>query len=292
MEKKQNKLIVAAGIIFLIAIVGVTALLVREKINNRELEQEFELSKNDLEQEYTQFVQRYDELKTTLANDSLNFLLEKEQLKTQRLLEELRSVKSNNAREIRRLKNELSTLRKVMVSYVNQIDSLSRINTEQKRVIADVTAKYEDASRQISTLSKEKQDLNEKVSLAAQLDVTNVVIEPLNKRGRRAKRVKDMTTLAIHFTIVKNITAENGERFIYLRIAKPDNSVLTKSETDTFAYENRSLTYSIKKAIEYNGEEQTVTVYWAVEEFLYAGNYRVDIFEGGNLIGSREFTLN
>ena len=41
-----------------------------------------------------------------------------------------------------------------------------------------------------------------------------------------------------------------------------------------------------------NGEEQNINVFWDVEEFLYAGNYRVDIFEGGNLIGSQSFTLN
>ena len=47
-----------------------------------------------------------------------------------------------------------------------------------------------------------------------------------------------------------------------------------------------------KQHIEYNGEEQNVNVFWDVEEFLYAGNYRVDIFEGGNLIGSQTFTLD
>ena len=76
--------------------------------------------------------------------------------------------------------------------------------------------------------------------------------------------------LAISFTVVKNITAENGERTIYVRITKPDNDVLTKSASNTFPYENRTLTYSIKKYIEYNGEEQNVNVFWDVEEFLYA----------------------
>ena len=44
--------------------------------------------------------------------------------------------------------------------------------------------------------------------------------------------------------------------------------------------------------IRVSGEEQNINVFWDVEEFLYAGNYRVDIFEGGNLIGSQSFTLN
>ena len=273
-------------------IIGITYLLFTEKKANRELVQEFQLDKEDLENEYSQFVQKYDELKFTVTNDSLALLLEQEQLKTQRLLEELRTVKSSNATEIRRLKKELATLRKILVGYVNQIDSLDRINKRQQQVIADVTQKYNTASQQISTLSKEKENLDKKVTLAAQLDVTNIRIEPRNKRGKVAKKVKDIVKLAISFTVVKNITAENGERTIYIRITKPDNDALTKSASNTFSYENRTLTYSIKKYIEYNGEEQNVNVFWDVEEFLYAGNYRLDIFEGGNLIGSQKFTLD
>ena len=290
MNKKS--LLIAAVAVLVIAIIGITYLLFTEKKANRELVQEFQLDKEDLENEYSQFVQKYDELKFTVTNDSLALLLEQEQLKTQRLLEELRTVKSSNATEIRRLKKELATLRKILVGYVNQIDSLDRINKRQQQVIADVTQKYNTASQQISTLSKEKENLDKKVTLSAQLDVTNIRIEPRNKRGKVAKKVKDIVKLAISFTVVKNITAENGERTIYIRITKPDNDALTKSASNTFSYENRTLTYSIKKYIEYNGEEQNVNVFWDVEEFLYAGNYRLDIFEGGNLIGSQKFTLD
>ena len=290
MNKKS--LLIAAVAVLVIAIVGITYLLFTEKKANRELVQGFQLDKEDLENEYSQFVQKYDELKFTVTNDSLALLLEQEQLKTQRLLEELRTVKSSNATEIRRLKKELATLRKIFVGYVNQIDSLDRINKRQQQVIADDTQKYNTASQQISTLSKEKENLDKKVTLAAQLDVTNIRIEPRNKRGKVAKKVKDIVKLAISFTVVKNITAENGERTIYIRITKPDNDALTKSASNTFSYENRTLTYSIKKYIEYNGEEQNVNVFWDVEEFLYAGNYRLDIFEGGNLIGSQKFTLD
>ena len=290
MNKKS--LLIAAVAVLVIAIIGITYLLFTEKKANRELVQEFQLDKEDLENEYSQFVQKYDELKFTVTNDSLALLLEQEQLKTQRLLEELRTVKSSNATEIRRLKKELATLRKILVGYVNQIDSLDRINKRQQQVIADVTQKYNTASQQISTLSKEKENLDKKVTLAAQLDVTNIRIEPRNKRGKVAKKVKDIVKLAISFTVVKNITAENGERTIYIRITKPDNDALTKSASNTFSYENRTLTYSIKKYIEYNGEEQNVNVFWDVEEFLYAGNYRLDIFVGGNLIGSQKFTLD
>ena len=288
---KKNTLFIIIGIV-LIAALGVLAyLLLNEKQANTELREEFRLEKEDLESEYTTFARQYDELKLTVSNDSLAQLLEQEQLKTQRLLEELRTVKSTNATEIRRLNNELATLRTVMVSYINQIDSLNQINAQQKVVIAEVTQKYNDASRQISDLTEERKNLTEQVTLASQLDATNIHVLPLNKRGREPKRTKDTEKLQINFNIAKNITAKTGDRTLYVRILKPDNDVLTKDASDTFSYENRELSYSIKKYIEYTGEEQPVSVYWDVQEFLYAGNYRLDIFAEGNLIGSSSFSL-
>ena len=289
MNKKS--LLIAAVAVLVIAIIGITYLLFTEKQSNRELIEEFALEKEDLENEYTRFAQQYDELKLTVSNDSLSILLEQEQIKTQRLLEELRTVKISNATEIRRLKKELASLRKIMIGYINQIDSLNKLTNQQKQVIAEVTQKYNAASRQISNLSEEKKNLNKKVTLAAQLDATNIWIEPKNKRDKKVKKVKDIVKFAIGFTIVKNITAETGERTLYVNIYKPNNEVLTKNAANTFEYENRSLPYSIKKYIEYNGEEQSITVFWNVEEYLSAGTYRVDIFADGTMIGSQRFEL-
>ena len=260
MAVKKNTLLIVAGSLLILLLIGVTILLISEKQTNKELVMEFNLDKEDLENQYTDFARQYDELKLTVSNDSLSVLLEQEQLKTQRLLEELRTVKSSNATEIRRLKKELASLRKVMIGYINQIDSLNRLTAQQKEIIADVTQKYNAASRQISNLSEEKKNLTKTVTLAAQLDATNISVQPTNKRGKTAKKVKDIVKFKINFSIVKNITAETGERTLYIRITKPDNDVLTKSPSNTFPYENRELVYSIKKYIEYNGEEQTVTV--------------------------------
>lgn len=291
MATNKNKMYLIIGGVLVLLLIGVTALLISEKKVNHELTQEFELEKEDLENQYTTFAKQYDELKLTVSNDSLSVLLEQEQLKTQRLLEELRTVKSTNASEIRRLRNELATLRKVMIGYINQIDSLNRLTAQQREIIADVTEKYNTASATINNLSQEKQALNQKVTLAAQLDATAIKVTPLNKRSKKTSRIKNIVRLKIDFIISKNITAETGERTLYVRILKPDNDVLSKNASDIFPYENRELRFSIKKYIEYNGEEQPVTVYWDVEEYLYAGSYRVDIFADGNLIGTGNFML-
>ena len=104
MAVKKNTLLIVAGSLLILLLIGVTILLISEKQTNKELVMEFNLDKEDLENQYTDFARQYDELKLTVSNDSLSVLLEQEQLKTQRLLEELRTVKSSNATEIRQQK--------------------------------------------------------------------------------------------------------------------------------------------------------------------------------------------
>jgi flagellar basal body-associated protein FliL len=287
----KKSLLIIFAVLLIVAITIVTYLFFSEKQTNKELIREFELEKEELENEYSHFATQYDELQLTITNDSLSILLDKEKTKVQRLLEELRSVKSSNAAEIRRLKTELSSLRNIMAGYVSQIDSLNRITERQREVIKDVTTKYNTISRKADELIQEKTQLDKKISLAAQLDATSIWIEPQNKRNKKVKRAKDIVRFCIGFTITKNITATTGERIVYVRIMKPDNSVLTKNEANAFVYENTTLSYSIKKYVEYDGEEQQVVVYWNVEEFLYAGTYQVDIFTEKTLIGSQRFAL-
>lgn len=289
MGKKAISIILMT--LLIIAIAVVTYLFLQQKRANTEMTELFDQEKEEMENEYSRFANQYNELQFITTNDSLSILLDKEKIRVQRLYEELRSVKSTNAREITRLKKELATVRSVLRTYIVQIDSLNKINQVLTAENQEVKKKYSEAARQISNLSVEKKSLNEKVELAAQLDATNIWIEAKNKRDKKAKKVKDVEKFVIGFTIVKNITATTGERTIYIRITKPDNDVLTKNQSNTFSYENRTLVYSIKKYVEYTGEEQNTTVYWNVEEFLYAGSNRVDIFADETLIGSQKFIL-
>ena len=113
----------------------------------------------------------------------------------------------------------------------------------------------------------------------------------MNERGRDQKRLSRSSRFVVTFTIARNITAEPGERTLYVRIMTPDGNVLAKSAANTFAYENAKIEYSMKRTVEYGGEETTATLYWDIEEFLMPGTYKADIFADGHLIGSKSFVM-
>lgn len=290
MDKKMKTMLgVVAAVVALV--IGFLLYTMREQmLESQQMLELAEMDKREMENEYEQFAMQYNEMMTQINNDSLAAQLEQEQKRTEELLEELRRVKSSDAAEIMRLKKELATLREVLRSYVMQIDSLNRMNEALTQENSNLKTQNQQAQQHISNLSSENESLSDKVAIASQLDATGIVVEARNKKGKEAKRIKDVRKFAISFNISRNVTTATGIRTIYVRISTPTGDVLSKG--GTFAYENRQLEYSIRKDIEYTGEEQSVQVFWDVAEALSAGNYRVDIFADGHNIGTTSFTFN
>ena len=289
----KKKILIPLILLLLLLAAGVGYLyysLDQQKKVNQDMQELAELDKKEMQNEYEQFAQQYSEMKTQINNDSIIAQLTQEQLRTQQLLKELKEVKANDAREITRLKKELATCRAVIRSYVLEIDSLNRLNENLTAENTRVKGQFEEATRQIESLNTEKSSLSEKVAIAAQLDATGISMSLKDKKGKNTNKVEKAKNIQINFKIAKNVTASNGIRTLYVRIMTPTGGVLTNG--GTFNYENKSLQYSMKKGIEYTGNETPVSMYWNVAEFLSAGTYKVSVFADGQMIGSRNFSFN
>ncbi len=254
-----------------------------------ELRQLAELDKREMENQYAEFASQYGELKQNVRDDSLVARLDAEQARAEALLKELRSVKASSSAEILRLKKELATVRAVLRDYVRQVDSLQQAN---QALIGERDQARADAERtraENTSISERNAALNEKVAIASQLDATGVSVTPLKRNGKPAKKSKDVERFSVSFTISKNVTAAAGTRTVYVRLLKPNQQVVAQS--GTFGYENRNMGYSAAKTIEYSGQEQRVTLYVPVSEYLGAGGYTAYIFADGQMIGSGAVTI-
>ena len=287
---KKTWFIAAIAVVVLLAGIAVWLFLnlQEQKVANQEMQELALLDKQEMENEYERFTLQYSEMMTQINNDSLVAQLTQEQLRTQQLLEELKKTKETDAREIARLKKELATVRDVLRSFIRQVDSLNQVNETLRSENSQIRDELAESNRQNVNLASEKASLSEKVAIAAQLDATGITMTPLNKRNKAAKKMKDCKQIQVSFSIAKNVTATNGQRTLYVRIQTPNGDVLTGG---TFQYENRQIEYSMKKTVEYAGEEMSVQTYWDVNEYLGAGDYRVSIFADGNMIGTKTFTF-
>ena len=289
--KIMNKKVLIGIIVVLLAVMGWLGYsLMQEKQTNQDMQELAELDKQEMEKEYQNFALQYSEMKNYIKNDSIIAELTQEQERTQKLLEELKRTHASDAAEITRLKKELATVRAVLRSYVIQIDSLNRLNQDLMTENDRVRSELAQSNQQNQTLTSEKASLSEKVAIAAQLDATNISLTPLSKKGKAEKYIKNAKTLAVSFAITKNVTASNGTRSVYVRVTTPEGEVLNGG--GTFEYSGKQLAWSMKKDVEYTGEETALTLYWTVNEYLGAGQYNVSIFCDGQAIGSRNFTYN
>lgn len=289
----MNKKILIPLILVILLLAGGAAWLYisldKQKKASQEMAELAELDKKEMENEYQQFANQYSEMKTQINNDSIVAQLTREQERTQQLLRELKETKSTDAREIARLKKELATVRAVLRSYVLEIDSLNRLNQNLTAENTRIKGQYEEANKQIAGLSTEKQSLSDKVAIAAQLDATGINLMLLDKRGKSTSKLRKAKRFQLNFALAKNVTAQSGMKTVYVRLNTPTGALL--GNAGTFNYENKSLDCSMKKMVEYGGNETPMTLYCDINQAIDGGTYRVSIFVDGNLIGSKSFTF-
>jgi predicted nucleic acid-binding Zn-ribbon protein len=163
-EKKSNdslKIITISIIVVLVLVSGALIWInLRQKTEIKEIVEQMEFEKEQLEDEYEELAVQFDGYQTPdIHNDSLVQLLSQEKQRVQDLLEELRITKVTNARRIAELKKELATVRQVMVSYVHQIDSLDRTNKRLVKENQEVKQQYQEVARQAQQLEEERTQL-------------------------------------------------------------------------------------------------------------------------------------
>lgn len=292
----KKNLIIGIVTLVVLALIGVIVWLMmahqqdaEDKEQLAQLKELAEMEKAEMENDYKNFAAQYQEMKMQINNDSLVAQLEAEQKRAEEALAELQRTKASDAKEIMRLKKELETLRAILKDFVHQVDSLQRLNEQLQGENQNLRTTNEQQQQHISNLTGEKEALTQKVTIAAQLDATGIHAQGNNKKGKATDKIKDVKKFVVSFNISRNVTAQAGNRSIYVRITTPLGDVLTHG--GTFNYENRTLEYSMRKDIEYTGEETAVTVYWDVAETLSDGTYRVDIFADGNNIGHTTFSF-
>lgn len=290
----MNKKVIIPLIIVIVILIGGVGYLYNSLQKHQEESEKMQelaaLDKQEMENEYQQFANQYGEMRTQITNDSIIAQLTAEQERTEKLLAELKQVKSDDIKEITRLKKELATVRAVLRSYVYEIDSLNRLNQSLTAENVKVKGQYEEATKQIEGLNTEKASLSQKVAIAAQLDAVSIVATAINKHGKSTNKVNKAKNIQLNFSIAKNVTTAGGMKNIYVRIMTPNGTLL--GNEGYFSYENKELACSMKKTVEYNGQETPVVMYLNVTQTLLPGTYQVSIFAEGNMIGSKSFVLN
>ena len=281
-DPRKNALVIILAVLLIVVVV----ILFMQRSEHAQVTAQMKQEKAAIETELNGMVLGYDSLKR--KNTNLNIQFEGAQNKVKDLLSEIEKVKSTSFRQISKYRDEMNTLRKIMRDYVVQIDSLNQKN--QRLMVENSTVKQEvtEVKTQNQSLEQEKKKLEQTVTIAATLEASNLKASGINKRGKEQTKASKVESIKIDFSLAKNLTAKRGAKNIYVRIQRPDQLLLTKSDKDLFKFEGLNIPFSATREVEYEGMDLPVSIYWdnTGQSPLVPGKYTIDIFADGNNIGT------
>ena len=287
-KDKRNNLIV---IILSIVIVLLACLFFWQRSSYQTDAALIRAEKDSIASELTKMVTGYDSIRT--ENDSLNKTISFAQTKVKDLLLEVGQVKNVSYQQITKYREEVTTLRNIMRTYIIQIDSLNQKNQRLMDENLNVKQQVTEARTMNEQLVEDKKKLEQTVTLAAQLEATGLRAAGITAKGKEQVKSNKIEKVKIDFTLNKNQTAKRGAKNIYVRIQRPDQILLMKSNNDVFKFEDMKIPYSAMREVEYEGNDIPISIYWdnSGQSPLIPGKYTVDVFADGKNIGTTAFEV-
>lgn len=285
-ERRNNLIIILLSVMLIVVVV----IFFVQHGENKKIIQVLNMEKESIQSDLNTMISNFDSIHTT--NETLRIELEGTQTKVKDLLLEIGQVKKVSYDQIAQYRQEVTTLRNIMKNYIIQVDSLNRRNEKLMAENVQVKEEFIQSESKNVQLEKEKEHLQEKIKMAAQLELTELVATGINARGKEAESARRATQIKISFVLSKNVTAPRGDKMIYVRIQKPNQVLFVKSPDDVFEFEDLKIPYSARREVTYEGNTLPVNIFWDNEgqEFL-PGEYTIDVFADGSNIGTTKLLM-
>lgn len=196
--------------------------------------------------------------------------------------------------QIAKAKAELSKLKELNTMYVNQIDSLNKVNAELQAENKNLNTNLTSEKSKVQNLSSENTKLASKVAMGSILKAFNISTEGVRYKSsgkevltNKAKQVQRIRT---KFVLGENKVVEHGPVDIYVRVLGPDGAAMSTTQ-ETFMNNGQALVYTSKETVDYDNTDKPVEAVWAKGSEFSKGKYIVELYHSGTLIGKSTIEL-
>lgn len=257
-------------------------------------------AKNELQQELDDAALRLDALKTSNATaDSLIQTKDKEiqslKSRIQTILNNQNATKAQLA-EARRL---IAELKGNIDTYASQIESLKEENRHLTEQNAEVTAQRDEIQRNFDSANVALVQKDNIIDIGSTLHASNFRItgvkEKNNGKEKVTKNAKKVDKLNIQFILDENRITSSGTKEIFIAITAPDGQPVTVSALGSGTFRDREgneRNFTKKVNVNYvQGQRQEVNVEWSQDENFKSGDYQVEVYNNGFLIGKGSVNL-
>lgn len=298
-NKKKNLPIWLYAILGALAI-ALVVLLVRNsslKSDKEALEAEKEMQRLDFQAEVDSLMKVHNDLKNNYGELSQQ-LAEKDSIIQADAIEIKKLLDSQW--DYNRIKKKVAALQEISQHYVRQMDSLYTVNRELVAENERIREEFQNERRQNTNLTRQKEELTNKVNQAATLKLFNYSAQAVRFKGNGGETTTDRASRAerirIDFTVAANDIVQPGTKLFYVRIANPNRAIISKGTGDEYSFKSNgeTLQYTEKVRVNYDGKETAVRAYYVKPDAyeMMPGTYFIDVYEeGGKLIGQTAIDL-
>lgn len=306
-ENKNKNRIYLLLIILLLISFGISLFFINKQSNTisnlqtqlTDLEQSSSDEKALLLGQYDDMVALYDSLGSDYdllkgQNASLDSLLaqkEQENFLLRSEIDQLKSKADLSAEEIAKLQALLEDYKTTNEGYLAQIEQLVAENEA-------LTASLEEEREKNQVLSAENEYLGEKFVQGSLLQTQNLEITGVKykKNGKEVTTLKTnkLEQLRVCFETGENKVIEPGPVEMLVRIINPTGVTIVVESLGSGVFDNKDsgeeMQYTKAIQFDYENSNKRICVYWS-EQVYESGEYQVEVYQSGLLIGESSVTL-
>ncbi|WP_417236171.1 coiled-coil domain-containing protein [Bizionia paragorgiae] len=201
-----------------------------------------------------------------------------------------------NVKNLMSYRNKYNALKKEMDIVLAENDELKVRNTLLASTLDSTKVQLEERTMFTDSLLSQNTELANVVLNASVLNALNLkgfgVIERSSGKLIPTERARRTDKLRICFTVAKNKLVEAGDKELYVQVIDPKNNILGANEQITFG--EQTLNYSVISKFNYEDSNLDVCEFITKksdDNDFEEGRYRVNVFNGADLVSSSQFTL-
>ena len=324
MTNKTNSKITAWSIV---AIIGLLLLNGYQWFNNSQIKGqlqkqqtemiELESIQAELEQEYQTALESIEELRGD--NKELNDLIDSQKRELTAQKEKINGLIWTK-RELAKAKEEIKNLSVQATNYIAEITELKEENqflasnnqklTQEKEILVasfqkeqELTAELEEARKVLASekerLATSNETLSTKVDMANAIKINYLEVQGFEIKDngdlKKKSKAKDIELFRTCLRTESNYVTPAGEKEFFVRLINPMGETVAIESNGGGILINKldesQVRYSYSGTFNYNNEDTEACIDWTLSDKLPKGEYDIEIYNNGFLVGQGNFKL-
>uniref|UniRef100_UPI0040488096 chromosome segregation protein SMC n=1 Tax=Roseivirga sp. TaxID=1964215 RepID=UPI0040488096 len=288
-------------IILVIALIIVAAgagyKIYTDGIANDELQAEFDRTKTTLTTKLDnisgQLSNRISEIARLGGNiDSLVTL--KDSITAER--DQLQRTRTANKAIIQRLDRKVTGYEELLLAKDDEIAALKVINTQLLEENTDLKVEKNELNATIREANQTKQQLEQKISLAAKLRAENIKVYNVNSRGKEREgdfKSRQAEKIKVTFNLSENAVAPVAGHKIMIQIVDPAGNVVfdIARGSGSFQVDGREQFFTSMQEILFDNSKQELSFVYDKGSEFDKGDYKINIISDFYEIGQAGFSV-